>query len=98
MSSVNVIVANDLRTGRVVYLDRRGNWQQSIGNAQMFADSERLETALAQAQSDEQNNHVIAPEVVVFDEQQNRPQHYREQIRSHGPGCLPQHPPLLRSA
>ena len=98
MPTSNVIVANDLRTGRVVYLDRRGNWQPQLDQAQVFADSESLEAAMAQAQSDEQDNHVIAPEVVVLDEHQNQPQHYREQIRSRGPGCLPQHPPLQRSA
>jgi hypothetical protein len=98
MSSSHVIVANDLRTGRVVYLGRKGKWLQHLSGAEVFSDNETLETALDAAITSERNNYVIAPEAVAIDPALREPAHYREQIRSNGPTCVPPLPALQRSA
>lgn len=88
MSTTHVIVANDLRTGRVVYLAPGGHWQPAIQRAARFESAAELDAASAQARLASQRNLVIAPEPVALDDDTLSPQHYREKIRSSGPSCL----------
>lgn len=84
MPNAMIIVANDLRTGRVVYRDCRGDWQPDIAAAQRLPGAAQVDAAETRATADPR---VIEPQAIALDTC-DRPLHYREQIRSLGPGCL----------
>ncbi|HUB63992.1 MAG TPA: DUF2849 domain-containing protein [Methylocella sp.] len=82
-----VISANRLADGAVVYVSRDGTWAGSLGKAAVFASKEEAEAALRMAQEDAKRNLVVDPGVVeVRDEPGGpRPVTLRESIRALGP-------------
>ncbi len=59
-----VITANDLRDGRVVFLDAIGGWTLDIAGARLLADGPDLDGALAHAAVQQEARVVIEPYAV----------------------------------
>lgn len=84
-----VLTANRLLDGVVVFLDTNGRWSEHIAEARVAekADGEALNQA-GEARGDE----VVAPYLidVALDAQGVQPLRYRERIRAFGPSIHPQ--------
>jgi len=59
-----VISANRLSDGLVVYFATEGAWVGALGDATIFADAEAAKTALDQARSDVKRNLIVDPFLV----------------------------------
>jgi hypothetical protein len=79
------ITANDLRTGRVVYLAPGGLWVAETARAAIAGDSARAEALLAAAKADHSRGIVVEPFAVAFDAARGQPASLRERIRADGP-------------
>lgn len=80
-----IISANDLLEGDVVYLTQSGDWSRHITEAQLVKDATEGEAALARA---DQPESVVGPyllPVAIDASGQVVPVHFREQFREHGP-------------
>ncbi len=90
-STQAIIIANDLRTGRVVYFTKESGWSEAIDEAQRLTD-ESANERLAAATIDERNNLVIDPTLaqatVSADTDRFTLENIREQIRVSGPTIL----------
>jgi Protein of unknown function (DUF2849) len=82
-----VISANRLTDGIVVYVGRDGAWTGQLDEAKLFASKAEAQTGLAAAQDDARRNLVVEPCLVeVADEAGGRrPLTLRELIRARGP-------------
>lgn len=85
-----VLTANRLSDGVVVFLDANGRWSEQIAAARIAeekADAEAL-TEAGEARGDE----VVAPYLidVALEAQGPKPLRYRERIRAFGPSIHPQ--------
>jgi hypothetical protein len=85
-----VLTANRLSDGVVVFLDANGRWSEHIAAARVAeekADAEAL-TEAGEARGDE----VVAPYLidVTLEAQGPKPLRYRERIRAFGPSIHPQ--------
>ncbi|MBP6012378.1 MAG: DUF2849 domain-containing protein [Alphaproteobacteria bacterium] len=79
-----VLTANRLLDGEVVYLAGDGAWVESIAAAQVLATPAHGEAALAKGVEAERNLHVV--HAYLFDvTQQLKPVKMREIIRAAGP-------------
>lgn len=86
--TLQIITANRLSDGLVVYLAEDGCWADSISDAKTLSNDKELETNLAHANSAEQALLVVGPyeiEVALADNKGIRPVRYRERIRAYGP-------------
>ncbi|WP_138379277.1 DUF2849 domain-containing protein [Luteithermobacter gelatinilyticus] len=83
--SKQIITANNLRNGRIVYFAREADtrWPEDITQATVF-DADQIETALTEARKDEQNNLVVGVYAVALDSGK-LPESAREKIRAKGP-------------
>jgi hypothetical protein len=82
-----VIIANKLTNGFVVFLTDAGDWSAQIAHGALAEDEATAEALLAKAKQAEQNNEVIDPYLIEVNiENGNRvPAEYREYIRACGP-------------
>jgi hypothetical protein len=83
----NVISANRLADGIVVYAGRNGFWVERLNNANIFADKAEAEASLLLAQNDAKRNLVVDPCLVEVTEDASglRAVTLRETIRAQGP-------------
>jgi hypothetical protein len=81
-----IITANRLGDGRVVFLTRSG-WSRRIEEAEVARSKEESEAALARAQADARANRVLEPYAVDVRLERGRPVpvRLRERIRLKGP-------------
>jgi hypothetical protein len=91
--ALQVITANRLLDGRVVFLGAGGRWHEFIGAGQVAQDT--AEAAALQAEADRAvaDRRVVAPyliDVIVADGQV-RPLRYRELLRALGPSTHPEY-------
>jgi hypothetical protein len=105
-----VISANRLIDGLVVYAGSDGAWAEALGDAKVFPNKAEAEAALLLAQTDVKRNLVVDPTVVEVTEEAGgvRAVTLRESIRARGPTIdfLPQtrafayevRPPLGKAA
>ncbi|MBO6783411.1 MAG: DUF2849 domain-containing protein [Alphaproteobacteria bacterium] len=86
-----VISANRLGDGLVVYLASDGSWSEWISRSEIAADEAAAEAPLARAKRDEADRKVIDPYLVEVAEVDGevRPTKYREFIRATGPSIRP---------
>ncbi len=85
-----IIIANDLRTGRIVYFTNASDWSESVQDAELLS-SDSAQERLAIAAIDETNNLVIDPNLVdanVNAGTELQLAEIREQIRVSGPTIL----------
>jgi hypothetical protein len=82
-----VISANRLIDGLVVYAGRDGVWTEALGEAKVLTSKAEAEAALVLAQNDVKRNFVVDPGIVeVTDEASSvRAVTLRESIRAEGP-------------
>ncbi len=82
-----VISANRLIDGIVVYAGRDGVWADALGAAKIFTSKAEAEAALLLAQNDVKRNLVVDPCLVEVTEEANgvRAVTLRESIRARGP-------------
>ena len=82
-----MIIANELRSGEVVFLSEEGNWVNNIANATVALDIDQANKLLTLAQEAEHNNKVVGAELVEIEAQdkQRFPKDIREAIRVNGP-------------
>ena len=88
-NSAQVISANDLLEGDVVYLTATGGWTRVLSDADRIEDKERAAVLLASARA--QFGKVIDPYLldVIAGPSGVRPAHIRERLRDSGPSFRP---------
>lgn len=86
-----VISANRLRDGIVVYLTKDNGWSESISNALVLESEKTVSAALAAAQMAEARCQIVAPYLIEIDNDSGipRPTLFRELIRDKGPSVRP---------
>jgi hypothetical protein len=83
----DVITANRLADGVVVFQSADGNWSEDFNRAAVMADARATADALARAKEDEGANLVVDPYAVPVEERNGHfaPKALREAIRAAGP-------------
>lgn len=84
VAAPQVLTANDLRNGAVVFLDKAGGWTTRIAKAEVIVDSARA-AALLEAANARQATELVGPYLIDVDAATGKPLHLREQIRAEGP-------------
>ncbi len=91
---MQMIIANRLLDGRVVFLDDSGGWVSEIADGLLLASKQAAEHRLLTAQRSVEENVVVDPYLidVSADTGRPRPVLVRERIRAFGPsvGIVPQ--------
>lgn len=84
-ANAQVVTANALRSGRVVWLTARDDWSQDMREAAVFHDPDQATTALARAHS--QTASVVGCYLadVCLTPTGPEPTHFRETFRRDGP-------------
>ena len=84
---LQVIIANKLDDGFVVFLTAAGNWSPRIADCAVANDDASASQLLDQAKAAEQSNIVIDPYLIEvrIENDQRIPTEYREYIRTAGP-------------
>ena len=89
--SQQVISANRLTDGLVVYLTPEGGWSERLADGHVASDDATAQQVLALAKQAESDRIVVDPyliDVAEFDGEL-RPKKYREYIRAMGPSIRP---------
>ncbi len=89
--ATQVISANRLGDGLVVYMTDGSGWSERIADAHAVTDKEAGEAAMAAARAAEVARLVVEPYLIDIDESggERRPTRYRELIRAKGPTVRP---------
>lgn len=84
---LQMIIANTLADGLVVFLTEEHGWAHDIGVGAVAETDEQAEALLAAAKQAEANNEVIDPYLIPIEIEgsQRKPTEYREYIRAMGP-------------
>ena len=82
-----VVIANALSDGFVVFLTANGEWSGSIADASVAETPETAGELLDRARDAERANEVVDPYLieVALDTETPQPVEYREYIRAFGP-------------
>lgn len=82
-----MIIANRLADGVVVFFDAAGVWAESIRDGLLLEDEDQAERHLREAKQDQADCLVIGPELigVEIEDGSPRPTAIREAIRAFGP-------------
>jgi hypothetical protein len=80
-----VVTANALIEGDVVYLDHANHWVRRLEDAQVFTDEDTANAALDSAQRRTGEVVDVYLITVALDAGVPRPTHFREAFRRHGP-------------
>ena len=91
---MQMIIANRLIDGRVVFMDESGGWVNEIADGLLLASTQDAEQRLLTAQRAVEENVVVDPYLIDVSAENNRPRPVlvRERIRAFGPsvGLVPQ--------
>ena len=89
--SPQIVTANRLRDGEVIYFTASGDWSEQLGDAHILAEEEAAENALALAMSRQEELRVVGPYLMDVAVAENRPRAIgqRETIRATGPTVHP---------
>jgi len=84
---LQVIIANKLQDGFVVFLTEAGDWSNRIADAALASDESAGARLLEQAKAAESANQVIDPYLIdiTIENDKRIPTEYREYIRAVGP-------------
>ncbi len=82
-----VITANRLHDGRVVYLTPAGQWSKAIAEAQLYEDDTSAQAAIAKGAAAVAARQIVDPYLipVTHGDGAITPTRYREAIRAFGP-------------
>ena len=83
----DIITANRLNDGVVLFQDAAGGWVEDFAHAAIYPDAAATAAALARAKQDELNNLLVDPYAVVVELRNGHyaPKALRELIRASGP-------------
>ena len=86
-SQPQIVTANHLASGDVVYLSAARSWTREIGEAAIAPNAEAAAPLLAFAAAEAKRNVVVAPYLIPVDASVSPPQpvQFRERIRARGP-------------
>jgi hypothetical protein len=90
-SQPQVVTANHLLSGDVVYLTKTSSWTRSIAEAAVVANVEAGAALLAEAEAQAKKNIVVAPYLIPVQISGDasvtppKPIQYREVLRAEGP-------------
>jgi hypothetical protein len=86
-SQPQVVTANDLLSGDVVYLTKASTWSRRIAEAAVVANVEAGAALLAEAEAQAKRNIVVAPYLIPVETGVTPPKpiQYREVLRAEGP-------------
>ncbi len=89
--ALQMVTANRIGDGTVVYLTRVGGWSERIADGEVSRSDEERDDLMAVAQATAEIPAVVEPYVidVVEDGGVVRPVRYREAIRAQGPTIHP---------
>ncbi len=89
--ALQVVTANRIGDGTVVYLTRVGGWSERITDGQVSRSDEERDALMAVAQATAEIPAVVEPYVIDVVEEAGavRPVRYREAIRARGPTIHP---------
>ena len=84
---MQVVIANRLRDGLVVFLDAAGGWADYVDGARIAQSDSESDEILAIAQRGADQNEVVDPQLIEVIEENGRvrPRRLREAIRAQGP-------------
>lgn len=90
--TLQVVTANRLIDGIVVYFTADDGWSPWISDARILDDEQTAEAALALARAAVGRNHVVDPYLIDVTQEAAtiKPVRYRETIRAKGPTTHPQ--------
>jgi hypothetical protein len=96
---MNVITANRLDDGLVVFLDAASSWTTVLAEARRLADAEEIDEALAIARASAARHEILDPYAVVVTEAEGRlvPKEIKERIRAFGPTVASNFPDQVRA-
>lgn len=82
-----MVIANALRDGLVVFLAANGRWVNAIADGAVASDTDRAQRLADIALEAEQRCEVIGPELIEIELKDGlrQPVHIREAIRANGP-------------
>jgi hypothetical protein len=85
--TAQIVTANRLGDGAVVYLTRAGDWSERIDEAEVACGKDDAKALLARAETPEQRVRAVGPYLMAVTEETGRPQaaSIRERIRALGP-------------
>lgn len=86
-----MIVANRLLDGRVVFMRADGSWSADASDAATAADAAEVEALEALAQKSAASNHVLSIEVIEATERDGKPfpAHMKFAMQAKGPSVRP---------
>ncbi len=89
--TLQVVTANRIGDGTVVYLTRVGGWSERIADGQVSRSDEQRDALMAVARATGEIPEVVEPYVIDVVEEAGvvRPVRYREEIRAQGPTIHP---------
>ena len=87
MLAGQIVTANRLADGIVVFLDPGSHWVETLAAAQVLSDRASAETALTTAKQHEARDIVVEPYLIDVVDRNGAPaaKHLREIIRAAGP-------------
>lgn len=85
---LQIVTANRLRDGRVVFLTASSQWSESVTESAVAADEDAATRLLAVGDEAERRCEVIAPYLIEVEGPTLRPVAMREAIRAKGPTVL----------
>ncbi len=87
----DIITANRLIDGIVMFQDAAGGWVEDFARAAVFPDAAATQAALALAKQDEARDLIVEPYAVVVELRNGHfaPKALRELIRARGPTIRP---------
>ena len=87
-----IVTANRLRDGAVVYLTTDGQWSERVADGGVVEDDSAAESLMATAQASVDRRHVVEPYLIDVSRESDglRPLRYREAIRAFGPSTHPE--------
>lgn len=85
--SLQVVTANRLEDGLVVFLTSDGSWSENINDARTAQDKEAANALLAEASAPELDTVIVGPYLIDVEQQGADlvPTKYREVLRTKGP-------------
>lgn len=89
--SLQIVTANRLDDGLVVFLTADGGWSENINDARIADGKEAAEALLAEASAPELDIEIVGPYLIDVERQGDRlvPTKYREILRTKGPSVRP---------
>ena len=90
--TLQIVTANRLRDGIVVYLAEGGQWVEEVGRAAVAGDDESAKALLAEGERAVVERVVVAPYLIEVKAEDGRvvPTRYREVLRALGPSSHPE--------